>query len=186
MIRFLEEDGSAMRRVVVSHGAVGDLTACVDARGAVVRVEWGDTSPGGVDYEGLDAVKENLQRWFAGEDVEVTVAPRGLGTMALAVLRVIAGVRPGDVTGYSDIAIAAGYGNAVRAVATAVGHNPLPVVIPCHRVVPAMAARLWRRERSAVMSDARLLGRYTPDDSLKPRLLSYELGRVDRSDGQNG
>ena len=184
MIRLVEEDDSALRHVVVSHVAVGDLTVGVDVRGAVVKVEWGDTRPGGVDDVGLDAVKESLLRWFAGEDVEIAVAPRGLGDMALAVLKGIAGVRPGDVTGYSELAVTAGYAKAVRAVATAVGRNPIPVVIPCHRVVPAMAARLWRRDRSAVMSDARrLLGRYTPDDRLKPWLLSYE---IDRCMGQNG
>ncbi len=185
MIRFLEEDDSALRRVVVHHGEVGDLTVSVDARDAVVKVEWGDTRSGGIDDEGLDTMKGTLERWFVGEDVEVTVAPRGLGSMALEVLRAIAVVRPGDVTGYSDIAMAAGYAKAVRAVATAVGRNPIPVVIPCHRVVPVMAARLWRRDRSALMSDARLLGRYTPDSSLKPRLLSYELGRWERGGGQS-
>ena len=36
---------------------------------------------------------------------------------------------------YADVAAAIGNPRAVRAVGTACGHNPLPVVIPCHRVV---------------------------------------------------
>lgn len=43
----------------------------------------------------------------------------------------------GDTVTYADIACAVGRPNAVRAVANAVGGNPLSVLIPCHRVVGA-------------------------------------------------
>ncbi|MDP2778514.1 MAG: methylated-DNA--[protein]-cysteine S-methyltransferase, partial [Anaerolineales bacterium] len=41
----------------------------------------------------------------------------------------------GTVTTYEHIAAQIGYPNAVRAVGTAVGHNPIAVLIPCHRVI---------------------------------------------------
>ncbi len=41
----------------------------------------------------------------------------------------------GEVASYSDVAFAAGYPRAMRAVGTAMKHIPLPVLIPCHRVV---------------------------------------------------
>lgn len=41
----------------------------------------------------------------------------------------------GSITTYQDIALAIGNPKAVRAVANAVAHNPLPVIIPCHRVI---------------------------------------------------
>ena len=41
----------------------------------------------------------------------------------------------GKVTTYKKIAKAIGYPKAVRAVANAVGNNPYPIIIPCHRVV---------------------------------------------------
>ena len=41
----------------------------------------------------------------------------------------------GTVTTYSKVAEAIGYPEAVRAVANAIGNNPNPIIIPCHRVV---------------------------------------------------
>jgi methylated-DNA-[protein]-cysteine S-methyltransferase len=43
----------------------------------------------------------------------------------------------GTVTTYSKVAKAIGYPKAVRAVANAIGNNPNPIIIPCHRVVRA-------------------------------------------------
>jgi methylated-DNA-[protein]-cysteine S-methyltransferase len=43
----------------------------------------------------------------------------------------------GTVTTYSKIAKAIGYPKAVRAVANAIGNNPNPIIIPCHRVIRA-------------------------------------------------
>lgn len=42
----------------------------------------------------------------------------------------------GSTQTYSDIALAIGHPKAVRAVASACGKNPLPVLVPCHRVIP--------------------------------------------------
>ncbi|QNK57842.1 methylated-DNA--[protein]-cysteine S-methyltransferase [Paenibacillus sp. PAMC21692] len=41
----------------------------------------------------------------------------------------------GETRSYSDIAIAIGRGKAVRAVGAANGANPVPIVVPCHRVI---------------------------------------------------
>lgn len=41
----------------------------------------------------------------------------------------------GATVSYSDVARAAGHARAVRAVASAIGRNPLPVLVPCHRVI---------------------------------------------------
>ncbi|MGC8545710.1 methylated-DNA--[protein]-cysteine S-methyltransferase [Athalassotoga sp.] len=41
----------------------------------------------------------------------------------------------GKVVSYKDIAISIGYSKAVRAVGSAVGKNPMAIIIPCHRVV---------------------------------------------------
>jgi methylated-DNA-[protein]-cysteine S-methyltransferase len=43
----------------------------------------------------------------------------------------------GTVTTYSKVAKAIGYPKAVRAVANAVGNNPNPIIVPCHRVIRA-------------------------------------------------
>jgi methylated-DNA-[protein]-cysteine S-methyltransferase len=44
-------------------------------------------------------------------------------------------IRYGHTASYAQVAAAAGNPKAVRAVGTACGHNPLPIVLPCHRVV---------------------------------------------------
>ena len=44
-------------------------------------------------------------------------------------------IPPGAVVSYEDIAVSIGAPQAVRAVSNAVAHNPIPVIIPCHRVI---------------------------------------------------
>ena len=53
----------------------------------------------------------------------------------LAVWRSLARIAPGECVSYSDLAEAVGRPRAVRAVASAVAANPLPVLLPCHRVI---------------------------------------------------
>ena len=64
----------------------------------------------------------------------------------------LAKVPAGKVITYGDLAKKAGYPNAARAVGSAMKKNRLPVVIPCHRVVPAgggignySAGAKWKR-----------------------------------------
>lgn len=122
-----------------------------------------------------NAMSQEFERLFKGEDVDIEVSPRGVTDMQLSVLRAIACLHFGSVASYSALAASAGFPSAVRAVATAVGRNPIPVVLPCHRVVPVAAAGLWEQSPLKLFEKPSLLGHYTPDDSLKPRLLQYEL-----------
>ena len=46
-------------------------------------------------------------------------------------------ITKGIVTTYSKVAESIGYPKAARAVANAIGNNPNPIIIPCHRVVRA-------------------------------------------------
>lgn len=55
--------------------------------------------------------------------------------LQLAVWKALSQVGYGETVSYSDLAEKAGYPKAIRAVATAVRQNPIPIVIPCHRVV---------------------------------------------------
>lgn len=51
------------------------------------------------------------------------------------VWRALVRIPRGRVVTYSELATMSGHPNAVRAVANAVGKNPMPPIIPCHRVV---------------------------------------------------
>ena len=64
----------------------------------------------------------------------------GLSEFQAAVLAKTAQILPGEVRPYSWVAREIGRPGAVRAVGTALGRNPVPVLIPCHRVVRADGA----------------------------------------------
>jgi methylated-DNA-[protein]-cysteine S-methyltransferase len=56
---------------------------------------------------------------------------------ASRVLHATARVPYGATTSYGEVAAEAGNARAFRAAGTALGHNPIPIVVPCHRVVRA-------------------------------------------------
>ncbi|MDQ6948809.1 MAG: MGMT family protein [Actinomycetota bacterium] len=58
-----------------------------------------------------------------------------MSPFATAVLGEVAAIRRGQVRSYGAIAARVGSPRAVRAVGTAVGRNPIPLLVPCHRVV---------------------------------------------------
>ena len=85
----------------------------------------------------LDAAAKEIDEYFAGLrqgfDVPVDFSlAHGFRRLVLARLRTI---DYGQTASYAAIAIAAGNPKAVRAVGTACATNPIPIVVPCHRVV---------------------------------------------------
>ena len=75
-------------------------------------------------------------RRLAGDrSAPVAVDLRGRSPFEEAVLRKALEIPAGEVRPYGWIAAEIGRPKAVRAVGTALGHNPVPLVIPCHRVV---------------------------------------------------
>lgn len=85
-----------------------------------------------------DRAAEQLLEYFSGKRKEFTVAlvPRGT-PFQRAVWEKLAAVPFGKVVTYGELASAIGRPTACRAVAGAVGKNPLLIVLPCHRVVAA-------------------------------------------------
>lgn len=86
----------------------------------------------------LDKLAQELGEYFAGKrrEFSVPLEPRGTDFQC-AVWRAIAAIPYGETATYAEIARAAGRANAVRAAGTATGANPLPILIPCHRVIAA-------------------------------------------------
>ena len=84
---------------------------------------------------------EQLEAYFAGElrDLELPLAPRGTDFQR-SVWTAVAGIPYGGTASYREIATALGRPAACRAVGAANGRNPLPVVIPCHRVIGTAGA----------------------------------------------
>ena len=84
----------------------------------------------------FDAVKKWLDRYFAGEKpdiAELPLAPIG-GEFRQSVWKILCGIPYGKVITYGDIAKKISCRSA-QAVGGAVGHNPISIIIPCHRVV---------------------------------------------------
>lgn len=86
-----------------------------------------------------DAVPEQLRRRLdarmLGRRVELKVDLRGLSDFERDVLAKASEIPRGEVRPYGWIAREIGRPAAVRAVGSALGRNPVPLVIPCHRVV---------------------------------------------------
>lgn len=78
-----------------------------------------------------------LQRYFAGERIafDFPLDLHGFTPFQLSVYRVVADIPYGTVFSYGEVASACGSPGAARAIGGAMARNPLPIVIPCHRVV---------------------------------------------------
>lgn len=81
-------------------------------------------------------VEDQLREYFKGErkTFKLNLAPTGT-TFQLEVLSALQEIPCGETRCYFDIAKRIGRPKAVRAVGAANGRNPLPIVIPCHRVI---------------------------------------------------
>jgi methylated-DNA-[protein]-cysteine S-methyltransferase len=81
-------------------------------------------------------VKQQLASYFAGEltDFNLKLAPQGT-VFQLAVWSALGKIPYGQTCSYGDIADQIGKPDASRAVGAANAQNPLPIVIPCHRVI---------------------------------------------------
>src|SRR3954451_5220512 len=83
-------------------------------------------------------VGTQLDEYFAGTRTSFDLALRASGNpLQLAVWRLIAAIPYGATRSYGDLARDLGDRTLAQAVGTACGRNPLPVVVPCHRVVGA-------------------------------------------------
>ena len=105
--------------------------------------------------------KATLNQVERDEDITATRPKRLLlaGTpLRLDVWRALLETKRGDKLSYSTLASLVSRPTAVRAVATGVGCNPVSVVVPCHRVVPARGG----------------IGTYHAGAEIKQRLLTDE------------
>lgn len=84
-----------------------------------------------------ERAREELQEYFTGQRsfFSVPVDITGLRPFQREVLALTHTIPFGETRSYSWIARGIGHPEAVRAVGTALGHNPLPFIIPCHRVL---------------------------------------------------
>lgn len=113
---------------------VGPLTV-TERDGALVALDWtrrenGETSPL------LDEARRQLDDYFAGnlDTFDLPVAPAGTPHQQ-KVWQAMRQIPRGDYQTYG--VLSATIGSSPRAVGTACGRNPIPIIIPCHRVLAA-------------------------------------------------
>lgn len=115
---------------VISLYSVGDAIVFLEMGGAPAPIS-GKSAV-------LKTARQQLERYFAGKSRVLDFKVRADGTeFQEAVWREIATIPFGETKTYVDIARAIGKPQASRAVGGAVGSNPVPLVIGCHRVLGA-------------------------------------------------
>lgn len=107
------------------------------------------------DPRALDRVRRQLEEYFDGRRrkfetrIDWTLAPHGFSRK---VLEMTARIPYGSVSTYGEMAKRAGSPRAARAAGNALHDNPVPIVVPCHRVVPSgggigkYGGSEWRKE----------------------------------------
>jgi methylated-DNA-[protein]-cysteine S-methyltransferase len=113
---------------------LGPLTLS-EEDGAIVALDWG-TGRDQAETPLLLEAREQLQDYFDGQrpSFDLPLAPFG-SAFRQKVWAALCAIPPGETRGYGDLAKA--LGTAARAVGQANGANPIPIIIPCHRVVGA-------------------------------------------------
>ncbi len=84
----------------------------------------------------LEEARRQLGEYFAGNRREFELPLQLTGTeFQVQVLEALREIPYGETVSYGDIAKRIGRPRAVRAVGAANGRNPLPIIVPCHRVI---------------------------------------------------
>jgi methylated-DNA-[protein]-cysteine S-methyltransferase len=107
--------------------------------GRVTALRFTDDAPGAaLDHPLAGAVVAQLGEYFAGarRQFDLPLAPRGTDFQR-AVWAELARIPFGHTISYGELARRLGKPAAVRAVGRANGQNPIPIVLPCHRVIGA-------------------------------------------------
>lgn len=165
----------AMRHIILNT-TTGPF-ALVESKDGSLHSGWVDQSMRALlqqstqDTSLMPDLVSRLNDYFLGESVDFSDVPLPAGTaFQRACWKRCRRIKRGTTISYSDLAAAAGSPGAARAAGQAMRRNPLPIIIPCHRVVG---------------SDGRLNGFAGSDDSkgrelqTKARLLQMEGALAD-------
>lgn len=130
----------------------GPLLLVVNETGAVVRIEFGNGRESQktvlrMRAAGIDVVEDagrtaglrrQLEEYFAGgrHEFDLELAPEGT-PFERSVWEELKRIPFGETRSYGEIAQAIGRPGSARAVGRANGANPIPIVVPCHRVIGA-------------------------------------------------
>ncbi|MEO8247346.1 MAG: methylated-DNA--[protein]-cysteine S-methyltransferase [Chloroflexota bacterium] len=131
---------------------LGELTVFVTPRG-VVRVAFADEPRDAILDEmaarlsprvlaaarPTDEARRQLDAYLSGERraFDLPLDWTLIRGFAIGILRATAAVPYGSTSTYRDVAVAAGSPRGARAAGNALGSNPIPIIVPCHRILHA-------------------------------------------------
>lgn len=143
----------------------GHITIAADGE-AITRIAFGSVKLEGEPTPSVltNKAANELQEYFAGKRqvFDLPLAPAG-SEFQREVWAALERIPYGETRSYKDVAVALGKPGASRAVGGANNANPLPVVIPCHRVINANGT----------------LGGYAGGEKVKRFLLELEAAHRD-------
>lgn len=117
---------------------IGRLRPVVDASGAVVRIAFPNEEVSGAELaqDRVAPVVAQLDEYFAGKRraFELTLRPNG-SHFQQTVWKLVCAIPYGETRTYGQIAKDLDLVNAARAVGRANATNPIPIIVPCHRVI---------------------------------------------------
>jgi len=122
--------GRVIRRLTLGHASAKA------ARKAIEKAEGQSLALGNWN----PSLADRLQAYAAGKCEDFRDVPLDLDSLRAfqrAVYRQCRNIPPGKTCTYGELAARAGYPRAARAVGNCMASNPLPLVIPCHRIVPS-------------------------------------------------
>jgi methylated-DNA-[protein]-cysteine S-methyltransferase len=143
MTEFVLFDTPIGRCGIAWDGDVIEGTMLPEQRVADTRRRMLDRFDGASEGAPPPAIRDAMDRMVAslrGEADDLVDVPLDLDTLPpfrRKVLEVVRTIPAGETLSYGDVAVAVGSPGAARAVGQALGRNPFPIVIPCHRVLAA-------------------------------------------------
>lgn len=94
-----------------------------------------------LDKNFLNILQKRIIDYFEGKNIDfntdIEVSLNGIGNFSRKILDACRNIKPGQTITYADLARKAGVSHAGRAAGNALARNPIPLIIPCHRVIRA-------------------------------------------------
>lgn len=133
-------------QIKADDGAVKEITFTQYTEGDIKQLEHFDNAI-------IKELKQELLAYFDRKlfSFHVPLAPEGT-QFQKKVWDMLSGVSYGNTNSYKDLALKLNSPKSIRAIGTANGANPIPIIIPCHRVIGSdgslvgYAGGLWRKQ----------------------------------------
>jgi methylated-DNA-[protein]-cysteine S-methyltransferase len=157
------------------NSSLGSFTV-FEADGALVALEWGRVMAGQASPLLRQAI-EQLEGYFDGRlrDFSLPLRPRGTSFQQRVWSR-LRDIPYGETCSYSSLAL--DLGTSPRALARACATNPLPIIIPCHRVVSAAGGLGGYSGGDGVTTKEALLRLECAPLIIRSRGYSFGAGRI--------